>query len=181
MILLLRFLHGFGWGSASTACSTIATDIIPKEHLGFGIGLFSLSISVALAIAPYFAIEVYDNFGFDYVVWISAFLVLMSVLVSFFIKSEYNPTPRNQKLFEGLYEKAALFPSFLMLCVNISHGSIISFIVIFAKDVGIEKIGLFFTVYASCLIFTRPLIGKIVDKKGFFGVIIFGFFVRISA
>ena len=32
---------------------------------------------------------------------------------------------------------------------------------------GVESIGLFFTVYALCLMLTRPISGKMIDKRGF--------------
>jgi len=35
-LLVLRLIHGFGWGAVDTASGTIASDIIPKSRLGEG-------------------------------------------------------------------------------------------------------------------------------------------------
>ncbi len=52
IILLIRLLHGVGWGAASTASNTVATDVIPKERFGEAMGFYSLSTSLAMALAP---------------------------------------------------------------------------------------------------------------------------------
>ena len=57
MILLLRFIHGLGWGVATTASSTVAADYIPKARFGEGMGYFSLAASMAMAISPAIALS----------------------------------------------------------------------------------------------------------------------------
>lgn len=51
MIVFIRLLHGFGWGIAGTATSTVAAEIIPRERFGEGMGYFSMANSLSLAIA----------------------------------------------------------------------------------------------------------------------------------
>ena len=43
LVLVFRFIHGFGWGAAITASNTMASDNIPKEPFGEGMGYFSLA------------------------------------------------------------------------------------------------------------------------------------------
>ena len=57
-VLVLRFLHGLTWGSMSTAGSTIAVDLVPQKRRGEGIGIFGLSMTIAMAIGPLIAIAI---------------------------------------------------------------------------------------------------------------------------
>lgn len=51
-LLAIRFIHGFGWGAASTAGGTIAADLIPKKRLGEGMGYYGLASTLSMAVAP---------------------------------------------------------------------------------------------------------------------------------
>ena len=62
IILLLRFMHGLAWGIANTSSNTVATDIVPKSRLGEGMGFFSLSTAMALAISPAVALSLHSDF-----------------------------------------------------------------------------------------------------------------------
>ena len=57
-VLVLRFVHGLTWGSMSTAGSTIAVDLVPQKRRGEGIGIFGLSMTIAMAIGPLIAIAI---------------------------------------------------------------------------------------------------------------------------
>ncbi|WP_245612057.1 MFS transporter [endosymbiont 'TC1' of Trimyema compressum] len=43
LILIFRFIHGFGWGISTTSISTVVSDKIPRKRFGEGIGYFSLT------------------------------------------------------------------------------------------------------------------------------------------
>lgn len=49
----IRFLHGIGFGIASTATGTIVVNIIPKERRGEGIGYYALSVTIACMLLYY--------------------------------------------------------------------------------------------------------------------------------
>ena len=51
-LLLLRVLHGIGWGAATTAASTLIADIAPPSRRGEAMGVFGISSNVAMAIGP---------------------------------------------------------------------------------------------------------------------------------
>lgn len=171
LFLILRFVHGMGWGASNTACNTIATDIIPKKHLGSGIGFFSIAPSLTMMLAPILAIEIYKHFGFNAVVLSSSASILAAIVILFFMRD----IKRHSDAKSLFLEKNALIPAFLMLCANSAYGGIISFIVLFAKEINVSNIGIFFAVAALALIILRPLFGFAVDKKGFFGISMIGF------
>jgi len=52
VLLLARFVQGFGWAYCNTAAGTLASDIIPKHRFAEGIGFYGLSLSIAMGIGP---------------------------------------------------------------------------------------------------------------------------------
>ena len=57
VIFAIRFVHGMMWGISNTACSTIASDNIEKSRFSESMGYFSLASSIAMAVAPAFALS----------------------------------------------------------------------------------------------------------------------------
>lgn len=162
MILLLRFVHGLGWGVASTSTSTIAADYIPKPRFGEGMGYFSLSASLAMAVSPAIALSLNPGPMF---IMATSFMV-GSLVLAFFLR--YKPVEQEpgKKISRNPYEKAAIIPALVMGLATTSYGAVITFLAVYAAERGIGNIGPYFTVYALVMILTRPQIGKLVDRKG---------------
>lgn len=166
IILLFRFIHGFGWGMANTASNTIASDIIPKTRFGEGMGYFGLSASLSMALGPAIGLFLIENFDFKAVFYLAGLLAIVSFIMSFSIEyKEGEKEKTKDKLV--LFEKSSITPSIIMFFLTITYGTVVSFISIYAPEKGIENIGLFFTVYAVSILLTRPIFGKIIDKFGF--------------
>lgn len=170
VILALRLLHGVGWGLSSTSTSTIAADAIPRKRFAEGIGYFSLAASLAIAIAPALAIGLVQSVGILPVLAIAGGCTLLALVLSCF---EHSPkvaiTPQKQKLgLSSMFDKKALLPSGIMLLINCAFASITTFIALHGQAQGVSNISLYFTVYAIVTIISRPIIGKIIDKTGFF-------------
>jgi MFS family permease len=59
-----------------------------------------------------------------------------------------------------------IVPAIIMFFLGGTYSCINTFIVVYGSACGVEDIGLFFTAYAICLLFTRPISGRIADKYG---------------
>ncbi len=168
LLLALRFIHGFGWGAASTATGTIAADIIPKSRLGEGMGFFGLAGTLSMALAPLVGLTIIAEYSFTTLFFFSAALVVLSILVVNFITfidlTKINDTG---KVKPSLFEKAALRPSLVMFFITMTYGAVVGFIALYADWRQVENIGLFFTVYAISLAVTRPVAGRLADQHGF--------------
>ena len=162
MILLLRFIHGLGWGVATTASSTVAADYIPKARFGEGMGYFSLAASMAMAISPAIALSLRAGPMF---ILATAFMV-GSTLLALFLQYRPLAPPSGGPTSRNPYEKAAIPPAVVMFLVNTAYGAVVTFLAIYAAQRGIGNIGPYFTVYAVVMMITRPNIGKLVDRKG---------------
>lgn len=170
-LLAIRFTHGFGWGLTSTAASTVASDIIPRTRMGEGMGYYGMASTVSMALAPAMGLFMITKYDYSTLFSLSTVLIALSILIATTLN--YKPVSgRPQKM--HLYEKGAMRPAMVMFFVTMTYGAIISFIVLYAAEQGIENIGIFFTVYALSLAVFRPLSGRLTDTKGFDFVVIPG-------
>lgn len=180
-ILIIRFIQGFGWGAVSTASNTIASDNIPKNRFGEGMGYFSLTSSLAMAVGPTIGLFVISKYSFQVLFFISTILAVLSVIVAFKLEYKKIEDKEQTKIKASLYEKASITPSIIVLFVTITYGALTSFLPLYAAQKGIDNIGIFFMVYAISLFISRPVFGKIIDKSGFDYAIIPGLiFIIIS-
>ena len=173
ILLAFRLIHGIAWGWSTTANGTAAVDLIPNSRLGEGTGYYGLSITLGMIIAPSLGLILYERASFDTLVYVSAILgvialVLLS-LVSYQMPADVIKAKREEMKFSYIHtliEKACWFPALLTLLVAFGYGSIVSFIVIFSDERGIENIFLFYLVNAVFATLSRPITGKMFDRSG---------------
>lgn len=160
-LLLLRVLHGLGWGAATTAASTLIADIAPHSRRGEAMGIFGMSSNVAMAIGPVLSIMLLKAYDYPILFEICTAIALVSLLLVLPITEEIILRPQTP-----LFSKEALFPSALMFTISLTYGSIVSFLPLFQAKQGIANPGIFFSVFAVTLILVRALAGKLSDIKG---------------
>ncbi|MGG0288241.1 MFS transporter [Peribacillus butanolivorans] len=174
LFLLLRLFHGAAWGVSTTANSTIVVDLIPKTRLGEGMGYFSISTTVGAIIAPSIGILIYESFSFNILIWSSVVLSLLAVIALQFV---YSPTTVKRekqpfRFLDMIFEKDVWFPALLTVITTLGFGAIITFLVLFGKQKGLDHIFLFFLINATVATLLRPFTGKWYDKKGPWSIII---------
>ena len=81
-VLILRFVHGLTWGSMSSAGSTIAVDLVPQKRRGEGIGIFGLSMTIAMAIGPLIAILITGDGGYNRLFFSAAAFSFFGLMLS---------------------------------------------------------------------------------------------------
>ncbi|MBK5483165.1 MFS transporter [Peribacillus sp. TH16] len=174
LFLLLRLFHGAAWGVSTTANSTIVVDLIPKTRLGEGMGYFSISTTVGAIIAPSIGILIYDSFSFDILIWSSVVLSLLAVIALQFVYSPTTVKCEKQpfRFLDMIFEKDVWFPALLTVITTLGFGAIITFLVLFGKQKGLDHIFLFFLINATVATLLRPFTGKWYDKKGPWSIII---------
>lgn len=172
--LLLRLVHGMAWGVSTTANSTMAVDSIPKARLGEGMGYFSISTTVGAIVAPSLGILVYHSFSFHTLIWSSALLCALAVIVLPFVHSvapiQYEKQPF--RFMEAILEKDVWFQALLTVVTTLGFGAIITFLVLYGEQKGLDHIFLFFLINAIVSTLLRPFTGKWFDRNGPWSIII---------
>jgi predicted MFS family arabinose efflux permease len=186
-LFLMRIVQGIGWGFSTTASGTIATDLIPPQRRGEGMGYFGLSGNVALAMGPTLGLALAAAITFQQLFLISAILGLAAFLLASRItykkveKAEEKEEENAVKRRWDVYEKSALQPSLLLLFITTTFGGIASFLPLYSAQKGIEGIEWYFFIFAITLMLSRSFAGKLYDKKGHGAVFLPGTFLIMIA
>ncbi|MDT3700942.1 MAG: MFS transporter [Thermincola sp.] len=171
ILLALKVTHGIGWGAASNATGTIASDVIPPARRAEGMGYYGVSSTIAMSLGPASGLYLIKYSTFTVLFIVASIIAALGLAGSFFINYEKNqeiavkrPAPTAPK--GAILEKAAIPPSLVLLFIAFTYGGIVTFLPPYAATRGVQDIGLFFTVYALVLLVSRPIIGKLADRYG---------------
>ena len=175
LLLILRLVHGLGFGIAATASGTLAGAIVPSSRRGEGIGYYALSVTLSSAVGPFLSMFLYRTSGFYSLIWLSALLLFFSLVGIFFIHVEKTTDSSNSvdnkvhKKFawSNYFEKEALPISLIAFLIGISYSSILSFMDAYARNINLsEAASFFFLVYAITVLLSRPITGRVFDGFG---------------
>ncbi|MDT2861599.1 MFS transporter [Lactococcus lactis] len=175
LLLILRLVHGLGFGIAATASGTLAGAIVPSSRRGEGIGYYALSVTLSSAVGPFLSMFLYRTSGFYSLIWLSALLLFIALVGIFFIHVEKTTDSSNSvnnkvhKKFawSNYFEKEALPISLIAFLIGISYSSILSFMDAYARNIHLsEAASFFFLVYAITVLLSRPITGRVFDGFG---------------
>ena len=191
LLLIVRFIHGLGFGASANAIVTIASAILPKKRFGEAFGYFMLGTTIAVGLGPYISGFFYDNwgsFGSFSLATAFAFLGLLCVLLLDISKYEIkhnseiensmdrDKTPNNAILEEKgrirgvidkIFEVPAIPVSLFTGLTSLGYVSILSFYRLYAVEVDlVGAFSLFFIIYSIVLVVSRPIAGRIQDNYG---------------
>ncbi|RBP96577.1 putative MFS family arabinose efflux permease [Cytobacillus firmus] len=180
-LFVLRIVQGFGWGFSTTASGTIATDLIPANRRGEGMGYFGLSGNIALAFGPTLGLALAGIISFKLLFLICALLGLAALVLSSRIR--YKQAERQSVPLKrwDIYEKSALRPSFLLFFITVTFGGIASFLPIYSAQKGIGGIHWYFLLFAIALMISRTFAGRLYDQRGHKAVFLPGAVLILAA
>lgn len=183
LLLAVRILHGAGFGITTTTYGTVVSDLIPQARRGEGMGYFGLSGTIAMALGPLIGLWLMQTYNFTILFLCALSCTIVSLILTKLLQIKKSPQPPKQTsgtFLDGFIERKALLPSLLILCITLMYGGIGSFITLFATEVGIADISLFFLFNALAIAVTRPFSGKLYDAKGHAFVIIPGVIITFT-
>ncbi len=177
VFITARIIHGLQFAFVGSLNLVIASDSLPREKLGSGIGIFGIGGALATAIGPSIGIAVRDwgealwgeRAGFTAVFLVGALFMLLGVLPCAMLPLKKQTKAERASLgkwYQNILAVETIPPSILLGLISVSNILYSTYMVPYAEELGIENIGLFFTVYAIFLLGARPLFGKLSDKVG---------------
>jgi len=174
VLLLIRLIHGAGFGLATTYFATIAAEIIPKERRGEGIGYFGVGETIAVSVGPMIGISALELYDFERLFLGGMSILLLAVLMAALVRRrpETKDTGEKGMVKIKVLERRVLFPSFLILLVGIAASGIMSFFSLYAIEKGFRSVGMFFFLIAAASFFIRLISGKIFDRFGAAAILI---------
>ena len=163
--VIVRFIHGIFWGLTSVSANTVAIDIIPASRRAEGIGFFGMFNNLALAIAPFFALNIYHHYGFMWLTTSAIFMGVLAIGFIFFIRVPKREKVKNPPLsFDRFILLPALPVLFNQIIITSAWGTLIPFAALYGKSIGIQNSGMLFLFLAFGIIISRILSGKLVDR-----------------
>lgn len=171
-LLALRFVHGISFGVATTATGAIASDLVPEERKGEGIGYFAMSMNLAMVLGPFLGLTLAHQYGF-FVLFITLSVLALSALfcgnVARIPKKAPVPKEKGQTSlhWKNFIEPKAVPLSLTALLLSFAYSGILTFIPVYAKELGlVEAASYFYVIYAIMIVLSRPIIGRLFDRFG---------------
>ena len=174
MLVLCRLIHGLGWGISTTTAATIAAMSVPENRLGSGIGIFGLASCISNAVAPNLGLWLCSGGQYTRLFVAGALIPAVCIALAVFIvipREEEKPRAAGRISVTDFFSARCLVPMLMILLLSVSVASVSHFLALYAEDLQIAGIGLFFTVYAVSLFVSKPMSGRASDRFGFAAVV----------
>lgn len=182
LMLPFRMLHGLGWSGCTTAVSTISADIVPQSRRGELMGYAGMASSLASALGPVLGFAIYQSFDYPGVFLGAAALLALSFLFAVPVTEPERAPASSQKSarwLDNIIVKESLDPAIGVAFLSFGHGAILTFLPIHALKISLANPGIWFAVYAACILASRPIAGPISDKVSRRAVIIPGLILNL--
>ncbi|WP_017547845.1 MFS transporter [Salinicoccus carnicancri] len=190
ILLLVRIMQGAGWGLSSTSSGTIATDLVPKERRGEGLGYYGLSGNIALAFGPALGLFLTDHISFTMLFSICGILGFTALMLALNIRYKKGEKPEQDPKTKDTYvphfdivEKRALPAASLLFFITVTFGGIATFLPVYTFQKGFDSqyIQFYFVIYAAFLMLSRLFAGRLYDRRGIAVVFVPGSLSIIAA
>ncbi|NCB22331.1 MAG: MFS transporter [Deltaproteobacteria bacterium] len=169
LLFVQRFVAGLGVGVAGTATGAIVAYVVPVRFHGLGIGIFSMSAALALALGPFLGISLAAHFGYNILVLFSGIISLLCLIIFIFLRDLPPMRLRLRPIF-SLYsyiDPRVVRFSLVTLVVCPGYGCIQAFLPSFAAEHRLTgAASIFFLCYAGAALLTRPKTGRLFDTHG---------------
>lgn len=183
LITLCRVLHGIGWSGCTTAVSTLAVDIAPEKRRGELIGYAGMASNLGAALGPITGFALFYRYGYAGLFLSSFAIVVLSLLVACWIHEpelSAAPLPERKGWIEAISVPESLLPAITVAFLSFCHGGILTFLPFYALKQGLQNPGVWFAVYATSLLLSRPIAGPLSDRFGRRVVILPGFILNLA-
>ena len=172
LLVAVRFVHGLGFGAASTVLATAVQGMIPPHRRGEGTGWFGTSMNFGAAIGPMLAFQLTDRFGFDSLFIVCTGFAVIGLLAGFLVQlpavQRHGNGSRHRFSLRSLISVPVLPVALVMLMAGLAYSGILAFLNGYAQEQGIGPTvtSLFFVVYAAVLLASRFIVGPAQDRYG---------------
>ncbi|WP_409340536.1 MFS transporter [Paenibacillus sp. MBLB4367] len=177
-VLLFRAFSGIGFGITSTLFATMATDVLPYKRMGEGMGIFGLSISIAMSVGPLIGLRLLNEWGMEPLMTASMAAPLLALgllpLVRPLRTAGGAPLAAAENKDSGQAFALLSVPMLLNLLLAVVHGGIISFLALYGVQAGIAHVSLFFLIFTLAIVSARAFVGRWDDRFGNAGILTAG-------
>ncbi len=166
LLAAIRFVHGLPFGGATTSYDTVAADLIPPQRRGEGLGAYGMASTLAMAIAPALALGIVGQGQFTRL-FVSAGLAALGALL-LAVALRYPDVHNSGGILTGssIFERRVAWLALAAALALPGFGGVVTFVTLYAAELGVARSGLFFTVYAAGVLLSRVVAGRVFDRHG---------------
>ena len=165
LLVLVRFVHGLGWGVTTVSSNTIAIDAIPSGRRGEGVGYFGLTLNIAMATAPIIGTLLYEKWGFPALIYGCLIASTIGMATASQLKLKPRPPEVREPVSLDRFILTKGLPAGLsfVFCA-LPYGMLVSYVVLYGREISIATPTLFFVFLALGIGISRLVSGRLVDK-----------------
>jgi MFS family permease len=172
MVFIGGIVRGLGWAGLNIGGYTTLATAAPTQRRGEAAGYYTSATASASIIFPALGLWLIEGHGgFPFVFLFSVILALLGLPIALGLArtgaeakaaahTVAGPGPG------GLLDRGVLLATGLNLCSTLAMPSVMAFLPLYARSLGIENIGLFYVLAGLTSIIARPVLGKKSDAMG---------------
>ncbi len=167
IVLAARILQGIGWAMATTATAALASEVVPQDRLGTGLGIFGIINSVGFTFGPALGAYLLNVGGGRLLLSGAAGLALGVLTCGLLVSPPVQKAPAAIQWRDAArFVRPLLRPLLATLAICFGYGAIQTFLPLYAKASRVANPGLFFTVFSILSFASRPTMGRLSDGWG---------------
>jgi len=170
-------LRGIGWSGMNTGAYTLLAISAPSERRGEASGYFGSAQSAATVLLPAVALWIIEARlgGFQAAFILAMSLVLAGAGAAYALSREIPPAPRGSgsestkswwREIISVFDRSVVLPAALTFLLHLPASCLTSYIVLYARDIGVGDFGWYYVVIGATSMLARPLLGRVSDKIG---------------
>lgn len=176
LLIALRCMHGFGNSFANTAATALCTELVPPGKTGEGLGLFYIGQGVAMGIGATVITLLTMDGSYTMVFAGAGAFVLLALLLTLLCRRMLRSSVKREKKslpkWNDLLVVEAMPAAWILFLLSMAFSAVMSYLLLFAKDNGVENPGAFFLVCAAAMIACNVFGPRIASSRGTLSVLL---------
>lgn len=174
MIVAARIVNGVGFACCSVCMSTWMSNMLPKEKIGSGMGLYGTMNALAMAAAPAIGIRVYQTIGHRAAFVLAMIFALLTAVIIQFVKDKGLPVEQGSREKSSssrslqICDRKVIPIALIIMLFSIPYCATQSFLVTYTETRQINvAVSWFFPLYAIALLVLRLSLKSLFDQLPF--------------
>ena len=165
-LVIVRLVHGIGIGCSGPLAMSLVSEFLPELRFASGISIYALAQSFAQVVGPAAGLYLVNAIGFSPSYFLAAGCLLVAICGVGLIREPYRERLRYELKLDRMFAPEAVGKGVALMLLATSFSCMGAYVVLYGYSVGVSQMGVFFIVYAFCLLGTRPLFGSMADRFG---------------
>lgn len=168
LLIIIRILHGLGFGFYFTSVFTWAADFAPRGRLAETIGIFGISGLLTIASGPFLGEQVLKEMGnkYEYIFILSFALITVALILSTRVREiRQKRTPSTPgTLFKLTLNPGVAQVGFAALIFGMGLSANMTFMAPFTRRAELGSVSFFFIAYTAAAVTVRIFSGRLADR-----------------